>query len=64
MNNVTTLSAGGLVTRDQQAAFIDMDKSISQAIDLAKRAGVPQGLVVAALAGHLHVQTHRMVNND
>ena len=63
MSDVRTLSPGGIVTRKEQAAFIDMEKAIIKAIAEANQVGVPQGLIVAALAGHFHVQTQRMVDD-
>lgn len=63
MSSVSTLSPGGIVTRQEQTAFIEMEQSIIKAIDEAKQSGVPQGFIVAALAGHFHMQTHRMVSD-
>lgn len=63
MSNLATLSAGGVVSRQQQEAFFEMDRKIAEAIDEAKKAGVPQGFIVSTLTGHAHVQTHRMVTD-
>ena len=38
-----------------------LDKAIADAVDAAKAAGLPQGLVVSLLHGHAHAQTHQMV---
>ncbi|WP_173679786.1 MULTISPECIES: hypothetical protein [unclassified Pseudomonas] len=43
-------------------ALIDLDNAIAKAVDAAKAAGLPQGLVVAELHGHAHAQTHIMVS--
>lgn len=40
-----------------------MDSAIAQAIDAAKAAGIPQGLVVGILHGHAHAETHKMVTS-
>ncbi|ASA30056.1 hypothetical protein [Pseudomonas aeruginosa] len=63
MSNIAMLSAGGVVSRQQKEALFEMDRKIAEAIDEAKKAGVPQGFIVSTLAGHAHVQTHRMVTN-
>jgi hypothetical protein len=42
-------------------AIADLDSVIAKAIDAAKGAGLPQGLVVAVLHGHAHSETARMV---
>lgn len=63
MSEVRTLSPGGVVTRQEQVAFVEMEKAIIKAIDEAKQSGVPQGFIVAALAGHFHMQTKRMVDD-
>ena len=42
-------------------AVKDLDSAIAKAIDAAKAAGLPQGLVVSILHGHAHAQTHNMV---
>ncbi|MEW7854783.1 hypothetical protein [Pseudomonas chlororaphis] len=43
-------------------ALIDLDNAIAKAVDAAKAAGLPQGLIVAELHGHAHAQTHIMVS--
>lgn len=42
-------------------AVTELDSAIAKAIDAAKAAGLPQGLIVAELHGHAHAQTHNMV---
>lgn len=61
-SNVVQALPGGIVSRDQQESFFDMDRAICLAIDEAKRAGVPQGFIVAALHGHAATQTLIMTN--
>ncbi|MGY4817979.1 hypothetical protein ACVNP3_18780 [Pseudomonas chlororaphis subsp. piscium] len=46
---------------DINTALIDLDNAIGKAVDAAKAAGLPQGLIVAELHGHAHAQTHNMV---
>lgn len=59
--NVTRLRHALPVSRDVNEALTDLDGAISKAIDAAKAAGLPQGLIVAELHGHAHAQTHSMV---
>ena len=49
------------MSKDISKALADLDSAIAQAIDAAKTAGLPQGIVVASLHGHAHAQTHIMV---
>lgn len=42
-------------------AVIDLDSAIAKAVDAAKAAGLPQGLIVAILHGHAQSQTAIMV---
>lgn len=46
---------------DINAAVGALDKAIAEAVDAAKSAGLPQGLVVSLLHGHDHAQTHQTV---
>jgi ABC-type sugar transport system substrate-binding protein len=46
---------------DINASVSALDKSIADAVDAAKAAGLPQGLIVSLLHGHAHAQTHQMV---
>ena len=43
-------------------AVTELDSAIAKAIDTAKAAGLPQGLLIAVLHGHAHGQTHVMVS--
>lgn len=52
---------GGVVTRDQQAELHAMERAIMAAVERAKDAGVPQGLIVAILHGQAHQQTAIMI---
>lgn len=62
MTNVTRLHHALPLSADLVKAINDMDASLRKAIDDAKAAGLPQGLIVALLHGHAHSQTHLMVS--
>jgi hypothetical protein len=47
---------------DINKAIADLDSAIATAVDAAKSAGLPQGLVVSILHGHAQVQTNIMVS--
>lgn len=61
MSNVTRLSHALPMSKDINKALSDLDSAIAKAIDAAKAAGLPQGMIVAELHGHAHAQTHQMV---
>ncbi|WP_457265765.1 hypothetical protein [Pseudomonas sp. P5_C3] len=61
MTNVTRLLHALPMSRDINKALNDLDSAIAKAIDAAKAAGLPQGLIVAELHGYAHAQTHIMV---
>ncbi len=59
--NVTRLRHALPLGQDINTAVSALDKSIAEAVDAAKNAGLPQGLIVGLLHGHAHAQTHQMV---
>jgi len=61
MTNVTRLRHALPLSQDIYKALTDLDSAIAEAIDAAKAAGLPQGLIVAELHGHAHAQTYEMV---
>lgn len=61
-SNVKRLFAGA-VTPAAAAQAIKLDAALCQAIEDAIQAGLPQGLIVATLAGHAHYQTQRLIDN-
>ena len=61
MSNVTRLRHALPMSPDINTALTDLDVAIAKAVDAAKAAGLPQGLIVAELHGHAHAQTHIMV---
>lgn len=61
MTNVTRLRHSLPMSQDINKALTDLDLAIARAVDAAKSAGLPQGLIVAELHGHVHAQTHIMV---
>jgi len=61
MTNVTRLHHALPLSPAVNKAVTDLDSAIAKAIDAAKAAGLPQGLVVSLLHGHAQVQTNIMV---
>jgi hypothetical protein len=61
MSNVTRLHHALPLSPAINKAVTELDSAIAKAIDAAKAAGLPQGLVVSVLHGHAHAQTHNMV---
>ncbi|MGH8334212.1 MAG: hypothetical protein ACRER3_04940 [Pseudomonas fluorescens] len=61
MTNVTRLHHALPMSQDINKALTELDSAIAKAIDAAKAAGLPQGLIIAELHGHAHSQTHIMV---
>lgn len=61
MSNVTRLRHVLPLSSDVVVATNALDTALIKAIDAAKEAGLPQGLIVAILHGHAHAETHRMV---
>ena len=61
MSKVTRLRHALPMSPDINAAVTALDKSIADAVDAAKSAGLPQGLVVGLLHGHAHAQTLQIV---
>ncbi|KJZ49726.1 MULTISPECIES: hypothetical protein [Pseudomonas] len=62
MSSVTRLHHALPLSRAINKAITDLDSAIVNAIDAAKAAGLPQGLVVSLLHGHAQVQTNIMVS--
>ncbi|TWC27694.1 MULTISPECIES: hypothetical protein [unclassified Pseudomonas] len=62
MNNVTRLRHALSMSPDINKAVNDLDSAIAKAVDAAKAAGLPQGLLVSILHGHAQVQTNIMVS--
>ena len=61
MNKVTRLRHALPLGQDINTAVSTLDKAIADSVDVAKAAGLPQGLIVSLLHGHAHAQTHQMV---
>lgn len=61
MSNVTRLRHALPMSQDINKALVDLDSAIAKAIDTAKAAGLPQGIIVAVLHGQAHSQTVIMV---
>jgi hypothetical protein len=62
MSNVTRLHHALPLSPAINKAVTDLDSAIAKAIDAAKAAGLPQGLVVSLLHGHAQMQTSIMVS--
>lgn len=62
MSSVTRLHHALPLSPAIYKAITDLDSAIVKAIDAAKAAGLPQGLVVSLLHGHAQVQTSIMVS--
>jgi hypothetical protein len=62
MSSVTRLHHALPLSPAINKAITDLDSAIVKAIDAAKAAGLPQGLVVSLLHGHAQVQTNIMVS--
>jgi len=62
MTNITRLHHALPLSPAIVKAINEMDENLRKAIDDAKAAGMPQGLVVALLYGQTHCETVRMVN--
>ncbi|ORL52837.1 hypothetical protein [Pseudomonas putida] len=62
MSNVTRLRHVLPLPADVVAATNAIDAAVIKAIDEAKAAGLPQGLIVAILQGHAHAQTRDMMS--
>ncbi|RON86768.1 hypothetical protein [Pseudomonas fluorescens] len=62
MGDVTRLRHALPLSQDINKALTELDSAIAKAIDTAKAAGLPQGLIVAELHGHAQVQTNIMVS--
>lgn len=62
MTNITRLHHALPLSPAINNAVTELDSAIAKAIDAAKAAGLPQGLVVSLLHGHAHGQTHIMVS--
>lgn len=61
MSNVTRLHHALPLDTEILRAVSTLDDGIRKAIDAAKAAGLPQGLVVSLLHGHALMQTQIMV---
>lgn len=54
----------GVLTAEHRRALEASDAAFVAAIQSAKDAGVPQGLIVALLHGHAHQQTSAMMSQE
>lgn len=61
MSNVTRLHHALPLSPANNQAITELDSAIAKAIDAAKAAGLPQGLVVSLLHRHTQMQTNIMM---
>lgn len=61
MSNVTRIRHELPVGMDIVHVVAEFDAALVKAIDAAKEAGLPQGVLVGLLHGHAHAETHKMV---
>ncbi|MDF9893450.1 hypothetical protein [Pseudomonas donghuensis] len=61
MTNVTRIHHALPLSNAIKEVVVDLDSTIAKAIDAAKAAGLPQGLIVSLLHGHAYAQTSIMV---
>ena len=61
MSNVQRIRHELPVSMDIVHAVAELDAALVKAIDTAKEAGLPQGLLARLLHGHAHAETHKMV---
>lgn len=61
MTYVTRIRHELPVSMDIVHAVAEFDAVLVKAIDRAKEAGLPQGLLVGLLHGHAHAETQKMV---
>lgn len=61
MSKVTRLHHALPLPADVVVATNALDSALIKAIDAAKEAGLPQGLLVAILHGHTYAETRKMV---
>ena len=60
--DVTRLHHALLLRPENVKAINELDAGLRKAIDMAKAAGLPQGMIVALLHGQAHSETARMVS--
>lgn len=63
MSSVTRLRHALPMSQDINKVLADLDIAIAKAVDAAKSAGLPQGIVVAILHGQAHAETARMLSS-
>ena len=63
MTNVTRINANPMTSPEQTRAFVLLDETVVNALNAAKAAGVPQGLIVAILHGHALQETAQMMGD-
>lgn len=62
MSNVANIHGALPMSNETVKVVRELDKTITDAINKARQAGIPQGLVVGILHGYALGETARMVN--
>ena len=62
MSNVTRLRHALPMSPEINKTIVDLGSAIANAVNVAKAAGLPKGLIVSLLNGHAQVQTNIMVS--
>lgn len=61
MSNISRIYSEKPVSAEVAGALDALGAQVVAALDQAREAGVPQGLIVAIMAGHFHEETARMM---
>lgn len=61
MTNISRIYSEKPVSAEVAGALDALGAQVVAAIDRAREAGVPQGLIVAIMAGHFHEEMARML---
>ena len=61
MSNISRIYSEKPVSAEVAGAVDALGAQVVAALDQAREAGVPQGLIVAIMAGHFHEETARML---
>lgn len=62
MGNATRLHHALALNQGINKALTELDSAIAMAVDAAKATGLPQGLIVAELHGHMNCETVKMMS--
>ena len=63
MTPILRINANPMSSSEQTRAFVLLDEVVTNALNAAKAAGVPQGLIVALMHGHALRETEYMLHD-